>query len=584
MLSHGKTGSRARSDGRTWFDLALLAGIVTICYLRTLGVPFYFDDYSYILENPFIKTLGGVFDREAIIRSDLLADLKNSLISRPLAYFSFAFNYWLHQDRVAGYHLLNILIHLANCCLVYLLIRTLPFVKSAVADPDRSFAANRSTALGVAALFASHPVMTGAVTYVTQRMAALSAMFCLSCVACYVSAVSSTGKLTRICWYAAALLSCVAAMQVRESSFLLPFMLLLADMIFCAGTSRQRIGRLLPFLGILLLTVALLGSADSGGEIQRNGPTTLDVLKVAKSSPGEYFFTQFATNPNMTSITSMSPYEYLVTQFRVIVTYQRLLLVPVGLNFSHDYPFYRTLTDPVILGSLLLHLALICGAILLLRQSRRSMNERRFLCRLAAFGIFWFYLCLAMESSIIPMDDLLLEHRTYLPAFGFLTACVSLLQIALRPVPVKMVMTTVVITFMTLTLYRNELWRDPLVFWQDALAKSPNKKRIHGYIGNVYRDRGDMPRALQEYRLMLANDFRYGQDHFELGELLLENGMHKDAVEEYLTALRIRPDKTFVYGRLAEAYRLLGEARLAGEVQQKVTTASEVSGNGKESW
>jgi tetratricopeptide (TPR) repeat protein len=98
-----------------------------------------------------------------------------------------------------------------------------------------------------------------------------------------------------------------------------------------------------------------------------------------------------------------------------------------------------------------------------------------------------------------------------------------------------------------------------LVFWQDALAKSPNKKRIHGYIGNVYRDRGDMPKALQEYRLMLANDFRYWQDHFELGVMMQENGFYRKAVDEYLIALKIAPSQTSVYAQLAKAYRALGE-------------------------
>jgi tetratricopeptide (TPR) repeat protein len=195
------------------------------------------------------------------------------------------------------------------------------------------------------------------------------------------------------------------------------------------------------------------------------------------------------------------------------------------------------------------------------------------LLRSSAFGIFWFYIALVMECSIIPMDDLILEHRTYLPAFGFLLASVSLVMLTAIKFGLQRIAgvagIAVIVVFAVLTLHRNEQWRDPLVFWQDALTKSPNKHRIHGYIGNVYRDRGDIPRALQEYRLMLANDFRYGQDHFELGEMLMEKGMYHEAVAEFLVASKIRPDKTFIYGRLAEAYRRLGDLNLADEAMRK---------------
>jgi predicted Zn-dependent protease len=147
-----------------------------------------------------------------------------------------------------------------------------------------------------------------------------------------------------------------------------------------------------------------------------------------------------------------------------------------------------------------------------------------------------------------------------------------------------MFLVAVIILFAVLTVLRNEQWRDPLVFWTDALAKSPDKKRIHGYIGNVYRDRGDMPAALKEYRLMLANDFRYGQDHFGLGEELLQNGFYREAVEEYLVALKIRPDKTFIYQRLAEAYGLLGDEQRAGEARAKALAGDNAAGNEPGVW
>jgi len=47
--------------------------------------------------------------------------------------------------------------------------------------------------------------------------------------------------------------------------------------------------------------------------------------------------------------------------------------------------------------------------------------------RLTAFGIFWFFMTLSVESSIIPIADVIFEHRLYLPSVGFFIAITSAL-------------------------------------------------------------------------------------------------------------------------------------------------------------
>jgi len=66
--------------------------------------------------------------------------------------------------------------------------------------------------------------------------------------------------------------------------------------------------------------------------------------------------------------------------------------------------------------------------------------------------------------------------------------------------------------------------------------------------------------------------------------MLLENGMYHEAVEEFLTVLKIRPDQAFVYGRLAEAYSLLGDERLAGEALRRAAAGSKQEGEGAGPW
>jgi len=585
-----------RITGNNRYAYALLGMLCVLVYANSLDVPFYFDDYAYIVENPFIRSFGAVFDRELMARTTLYEDVKNCVISRPVAYLTFAADFALHQTAVAGYHLVNVAIHLLNSCLVYLLIvltYSLYLAGTPLAEGSPEFgSAVRRSALFVAALFAVHPVMTNAVTYICQRMTSLATLFYLLTLVLYARCCLAGGKTARTRWYLLSLVSGVAALQSKEIAFTLPFMLLVYDGIFCQRSLLERARRLLPYLVCAVAVFALLGGVVGRAKFPPQNsahPSIQQVVSFAKAAPLQYLTTQFATNPNATSVASMAPLEYLITQFRVVVTYQRMLLVPAGLNLVHDYPFYRNLLEPPVLLSLGVHLVLLLVVLYLLRRSATSPGGNLFLYRMAAFGIIWFYLSLSMECGIIPMDDHILEHRMYLPAFGFITAGVALVQTGMqrwgeRAWPFNLFFVAVILLFATLTIIRNEQWRDPLVFWQDALAKSPNKKRIHGYLGNVYRDRGDMPKALREYRLMLATDFRYWQDHFELGEMLLENGMYHEAVEEFLTVLKIRPDQAFVYGRLAEAYSLLGDERLAGEALRRAAAGSKQEGEGAGPW
>ena len=102
------------------YEAHLLAVIVLYIlgiaiYVNSLSVPFTFDDFPNIRDNPSIRlsTLDASGLRAAAFegRSD----------RRPLAYISFALNYLADGYRVTWYHVVNILIHIANGVLVYFL-------------------------------------------------------------------------------------------------------------------------------------------------------------------------------------------------------------------------------------------------------------------------------------------------------------------------------------------------------------------------------------------------------------------------------------------------------------------------------
>src|SRR5262245_29577230 len=132
---------------------ALIAAAVAAAYANALTASFQFDDWNIIVRQVKVHGLAAWWHSMPGIR--------------PLLKLSFALN-WSISPSPVGFHLLNVVIHGANACLVYALLK-------------KRFAS--SIALTTALLFALHPVQTEAVTYVTGRSVSLSALFALACLA-----------------------------------------------------------------------------------------------------------------------------------------------------------------------------------------------------------------------------------------------------------------------------------------------------------------------------------------------------------------------------------------------------------------
>jgi protein O-mannosyl-transferase len=206
--------------------------------------------------------------------------------------------------------------------------------------------------------------------------------------------------------------------------------------------------------------------------------------------------------------TQISRWEYLVTEMRVIVTYIRLIILPVNQNLDYDYPVYHSLFTPSVFLSFLFLLSIFgLGVYLLLRGMKNNPPSPAAHYRLIGFGILWFFITLSVESSIIPIVDVIFEHRLYLPlvgAFAGITTGVLIVAKRLRiekiVIPTLALMTLV---FSGVTYARNTLWKTEISLWQDVVEKSPNKARPHNNLGFAYASQGQRDGAIAEYQTAL---------------------------------------------------------------------------------
>jgi tetratricopeptide (TPR) repeat protein len=510
--------------------LSLIAVIATLIYSNTFSASFHFDDVNNIVNNPTIKSLSNFVDFSG---------------TRYIGFLSFALNYHFGGLNVFGYHLVNLLIHITNGFLVYSLVLLLFKASESgkgqetaylSAQTQESASTSSWIALATALLFVAHPIQTQAVTYIVQRFASLAALFYLSTVVCYLKwRLNSLENRSRYFWYAGALVSTILAMKTKENTFTLPFMLVLVELVFFRPLAKKSWIGLIPFL--LTLPIIPLSSRHVLGEAEAGfAQETIEI-----SRP-----------------------DYLFTQFRVILTYLRLFILPIHQNLDYDYPIYHSLFELPVFLSFLFLLSLFGLAVFLLLNSKRRTQTSQ----LMAFGILWFFLTLSIESSIIPIRDVIFEHRLYLPSVGFFLVmsvaiargseslrarvdCKGFLSLFVSPGIYHLAFFLIVTSLSIATYQRNFIWKDGFTIWTDVINKSPEKARAHLNLGIAYRDRQRFEEAFQEHQIALKLKPNYIDAHISLGLIYQNQGRLEEAIRELQMALKLKPD-------LAEAHINLG--------------------------
>jgi tetratricopeptide (TPR) repeat protein len=268
--------------------------------------------------------------------------------------------------------------------------------------------------------------------------------------------------------------------------------------------------------------------------------------------------------------------DYLITQFAVIATYLRLLILPINQNLDYDYPIYSSLAQARPLLGLLLHLALIGVAIYAWRKAgkgQRAKGEGKSKAdhspftihhSLVAFGIFWFYLTLSVESGIIPIKDVIFEHRVYLPSAGIALAAVTGLVLLSRWLSSKLLFSLMAILLVGLaaaTIKRNMVWQSPIAVWEDIVAKSPNKLRPYYNLGCEYAKNDDMASAIKYFQQSIKIKETQPECHNNLGSAYIRTERMDEALYHIQRALELNPSYSMAYFNLGLVYAYKGQSK-----------------------
>jgi protein O-mannosyl-transferase len=551
------------------FALIVITLFTVIIYSNIYQSSFVFDDGPGIQENLDIRSVGNYLSVDRLLKP------------RGIVNLTFALNYRLGKLNVFGYHLINVLIHIINGFLVYFLSLTVfkqlspSFIKPFGSLNGPNSKLKRSTSkerhqgsktgrkqkskkaqplgcnehpvsfqssipwmsLVAALIFVTHPIQTQAVTYTVQRFASMAAMFYLASVFFYLKArimvqssklkAQRSGRYSLSAFFGLSIVCGMLAFLSKQNTASLPGVILLSEYLLIDRTWegwKRKIPWFALAFALWIFFVFYVAGFFSGG-IGGQGLLE-DVSRLTQETE------------------NVSRWSYLCTQFNVLVIYIRLLFLPIGQNLDYLYPFKTGFFD----GNTPLAFAFLIGLIAI---GIWNVRKRPIIC----FGIFWFFITLSVESSIIPIRDALFEHRLYLPMFGF-AIVVSYLVFHLLSKRVSWLVAISVIIILCLgaaTYLRNITWQDNTNLWSDVVSKNFYNYRAHNNLGIALGEQGRTEEAVEHYLQALRIKPDHVEAHNNLGVALDKQGRTNEAIEHYLQALRIKPDHVETHNNLGVA-------------------------------
>ncbi len=489
-----------------------------ICLLLVLGVWLSFgraiqydfvnyDDDVFVYNNPLVLnglSISGLHD--VLTRTD-------QVFYYPLTTLSFMLDEVVYGLNPFGFHLTNVLLHMANAILLFLVLRkmTSSMWRSALA----------------AFFWAVHPLRVESVIWITERKDVLSGLFFMLTLLAYISYVRRPFSLRR---YVPVFLLYLAGLMAKPMLVTVPFVLLLLD-----GWPLRRFGT--PHRRIFLEKIPLL------------------VLSICFC-----FIALKADSTGSSVVVGQLPFSWRIGNALVsYVVYIRQMIFPTGLALP--YPAAE-ISFPES-GAAILFLSAFSVAAVLLHKKKPYLLT----------GWFWY---LGMLVPVLGVFRVLGPARadrfTYLPQIGLyllLVWCVADWCVSIRRrVWVSAIAVIVLAGLVTASRQQNSYWRDSETLWTHTLACTENNSVAHSNLGADLFVQGKTDQAIYHFRKAIELGARQAEVFNNLGRAQAEAGDYGGAASQYLKALSIDPNRAEILKNLADALMALGDPDRAVRVYQ----------------
>lgn len=428
--------------------------LITIVYWPALSGGFIFDDYPIFAENPAIHVIGWHWAEWHRVWVWSQAN-----IERPLAMLSYALNYALGGSTF-GFKLFNLVIHLGNTALVWLLAKRLlgaAWPPSADDSTEVHWHQLDWWALGIAMAWALHPLQVSAVMYVVQRMELMGFSFVLLALLAY--------------WRARRL------QQAGQRGW--PWLLLSVALIM-VGYGAKETTVLVPGY-TLLLELTVLRFAASSPTTARHWRWLYATGCVAALGVFLFYLLPHYATAGAYVGRDFTAWQRELTQLRVLPLYLGLIVWPAPSHMMFYYDDYLASTG-------WLHpAATLYGGLFLLGLLGLAVAARK-RRPLLALGIGWFFMAHALTSAPISLE-LVFEHRNYPALLGVVLALADIvrwiMQRSRSHVPVLLAC-ILILNLAYLTALRAATWGSKLMLATTLVELNPGSARAAQDLARSY--------------------------------------------------------------------------------------------------
>ena len=462
-----------------------------------------YDDTAFVTENFHV--------RNGLTRTGIEYVFSNpSYIGMQLSVLSHMFDCELYGLTPGGHHLTNLILHLFNSVLIFIV-----FQQMTGAQWKSAF---------VAALFALHPLNVESVAWISERRNVLSTLFWLLTIITYVRYIRRPGTIS----YAPVLLCFTLGIMSKAMLVTLPFVLFLLDYwplhrlhLFSKppeGSAKIKIPER-TLLQIILEKIPLIAIA-----------IVISLLTISiGNDPGGIFGGEALASAEALPINLRI--QNAITSY---AGYLAKMTYPSGLSALYLHPTTHALGKVVFSGFLILSISIF--TIIFAKKTPYL-----------PVGWFWYLGTLVPVIGIIQIGAQSMADRyAYISLIGIFMIVAWGVPDLLKRWPhrekwLAALSVATLLFLMPITWKQTGYWKNSTRLFERVIEVSPDNYLAHTYLGNVFNQKGNTEKAIRHYLYALRLKPNFANAHNALGIALYKQGRLNDAMDSYSKALAIKP-------------------------------------------
>ncbi|MFH1853995.1 MAG: tetratricopeptide repeat protein [Candidatus Omnitrophota bacterium] len=488
-------------------DILFIILIILIVFISSLANDFAWDDYDLVVSNPFIKSFSWL--KEIFTNQLYKGNEKESNFYRPLQLCSYILDYSLWQLNPFGYHLTNLILHMLNSVILYLLLMGIGL--------------SPQIALFTCLIFGIAPMISGITFYISARADLLAVFFGFLSMLCFIKFT----KVNRKIFYFLSLLFFVSSLFSKEMALTVPFLLMLIVSYSDREKCYARLRMTLPYFLLILLYAAIRTRV-----FYLRGD---DILQQASTA-----FVPF--------------YARMITDIEVVARYLRLFFIPFPLHMDwHINPSYSILNIKIFASVVFL------AAFFMACRKLYDNN------RMVLFGLSWFFIAIVPVLNIYPISVFFGEGWLYLPSVGiFIIVSIFFIEIIGRRYG-KIARNVLFILFLAyysvFTMSYSMVWKDSSSLFNNVLKYEKNSPYLFLTWNNLamsYYTKKDYESALECCKKSISLNPRYKKAYNKMGIAYTALKKYASAIMCFKKALKLDINYAQAYNNLSRAYVDIG--------------------------